>query len=447
MNFSILFLIISIVFISLLLIFLLSKKPRTKLSILFSLKLVCVDIWLIGTLLMFANAENSELVLFFDRFVYIGAVAFPPLLLHFTVQFIDKINKYRLLVLGTYIISFFFLITSRFSIFVDGIFIYNWGVHSQAHIAHHFFLAYFILIVLASLALLYTHLRKQDDVVEIERTKYMLFAFTCLYAVSFFAFLPAYNVPIYPIPFVTGVFFTFFIVYAITRYRLMSLQVILRRSAVYLFVFLLCAVAVLVLGHWLLQYDQYHEQIIYGASIIIIFLLMQPLYVVIKRLLWRPQYDFTIDMDKTSELDVYLNEYFLPLYENFKQEFKCNDFVLYTIQPEQEDNVYALEFPRVNYNDCFVLQPNDEHHLQKTTYILNNAEIKKMGEINKVFRGKKSDYIIPLSKNDVLLAFIFIKMDHRIFSDEQITVIKRYQQNFSSILHMALNLKYLQRSQ
>lgn len=443
---SIIFLTISFLFIGALIIFLLIKKPRTQLSIIFCLKLICVEIWLFGTAQMFLHSDNSTLVIFWDRFVYLGVIAFPSLLLHFTTVFIGQFKKYKKIIFASYCLSILFLIISRFSIFVDDVFIYKWGVHTQAQFSHHFFLVFFLVTVIWSLATLIKYYRQQTDVVEKERTKYIIFSFFFLYFISFFAFLPAYNIPIFPIPFITGVFFTFFIVYAITRYRLMNLHIIIKRSMIYIITAVVAASILTLSTSALLSTSKVDPtHITYLYLFVVIILLLQPIHFLIKRVFLKKRYDFKLPTKRNNVIDVYLTEYFEPIYQNFRKEVQLETFYLYAFRPEETEKTFVVEFPEADERDSFEITEQNYIWLQNFKKLVTVEDIKQFHQIKNIFKVKKADALVPLVTNNVLVGFITVKVSNAQEKERTFTIIKKYQGSFSSILHMALNVKYLQR--
>gem|GEM_PF-3959693 len=229
---NVFFPLISFVFVSGLIIFLLFKKPYNKLFTILITLLVCINFWLFGTAQMFYNEHNYQLVIFWDKFVYLGVTLLPALYLHFVLIFTKAFSKLAIqkhILLVVYLLAITFFIFSRSDLFINGVFEYSWGVHTQAKILHHIFLGFFEVNFIFGLILLYRYQRLVADLLEKKRTKYIIFAFLWLFGVSSVAFLPAYGIPIYPIPFLSGVFFTGLIVYAITRYRSFNVHLTFRQ--------------------------------------------------------------------------------------------------------------------------------------------------------------------------------------------------------------------------
>ena len=101
--------------------------------------------WMFGTFMMFYHgAQDVATAIFWDRFVYIGVIFMPPLMHHFSIFFSKITGQKKTLVLN-YGVAILFLLISRSPLFVDGLYVYSWGAHSQAQIFHHVFLLYFFI--------------------------------------------------------------------------------------------------------------------------------------------------------------------------------------------------------------------------------------------------------------------------------------------------------------
>src|SRR3990167_5929528 len=101
--------------------------------------------WMFGTFMMFYTRGNYYEAIFWDRFVYAGVVFMPPFMHHFSLVFTGRIGKQKFLLTMNYVLAFAALIASRTPYFLDDLYHYSWGVHTQARILHTVFLGYFFL--------------------------------------------------------------------------------------------------------------------------------------------------------------------------------------------------------------------------------------------------------------------------------------------------------------
>ncbi len=199
------------------------KKPKELLHILFFFYASAIFIWLFGTFKMF-NAITDEKQIFWDRFIYIGIVFLPILLYHFGLVYCDKRNQKVLLRIG-YLITFLFLIFSQTDYFLYGLFKYKYGVHTIAQPLHTLFLVFFAIYF----GLFFINLGYYYKINKGERkkqAKFIFLGYAVLTVIGTLGFLPAYEIPIYPIIFLCGIPFVLFLAYAIIKYNALDIKTI-----------------------------------------------------------------------------------------------------------------------------------------------------------------------------------------------------------------------------
>lgn len=219
------------------------KNSKSLLSrLFFGVSLICAW-WLFGTFMMFGAKSDEETILW-DRLIYVGIVFFPALEYHFSLV-VTHLSKRRMFFLWTsYILSIFFLVFSQSKYFISGIFKYTWGSHGYAQILHHFFMVFFILYVGA---VVYNFAKEYKNFPSKRFLMvYFLVAFSLLNILGSLAYLPAYQIPIYPIFFAAPFIFSILIFYAIITKQLMNLKFTLRKSVVYALALLSVFVPILI---------------------------------------------------------------------------------------------------------------------------------------------------------------------------------------------------------
>jgi hypothetical protein len=214
-------------------IFVFWKNRKSKLNKIFLLFTFSVAIWFFGTFMMLVSKTDIEAI-FWDRFVYMGVVFIPVIGYHFSL-ILSRRKAKNLLYLG-YILSFIFLFLSRTDYFVEGLYKYNWGVHTQARLFHHIFLIFFSFYSFLFFLTSFQYYIQSRGIERI-KAKYILLGIGVL-TIGAIAFLPAYGINIYPFTYLSGVGCVMILTYAIIKYRLMDIRVVMGRGAVYLFSFL-----------------------------------------------------------------------------------------------------------------------------------------------------------------------------------------------------------------
>ena len=216
---------ISMFFVFSLGIFVYFNDKKSKLNIIFFLFSVVIGIWLFGTFKMFTSNTDAESI-FWDRFIYAGAVFVPTLMYHFSRVFCNIKAKKFLLILG-YISSVVFLLLSRTDYFVSGLFRYPWGVHTQAKFLHNIFLIEFCFFLFLSIQNFYKYYKSGSlGRAEKLQAKWVFIAFSILVVMGLPAYLPAYKISIFPFSYFSGLFFSVFLAYAILKHHLMNIRVV-----------------------------------------------------------------------------------------------------------------------------------------------------------------------------------------------------------------------------
>jgi len=210
--------------------FILLKNIRSSQNIVFFFLTIAVSTWLFGTYKMFVSMTDIEIV-YWDKFIYFGVTMVPALFYNFAILFTSQQKKKKSVYLA-YILGIFFMIMINTPYFVNGVFHYEWGVHTKAQILHHFFLLYYATYISLLFYNLYKFFNSTKSSLARAQTRYVIFAFLTLVMIGSFGFFPAYGISIYPFAYLSGLFFTSILAYAIIRHRFMDIRLIIKRSTV-----------------------------------------------------------------------------------------------------------------------------------------------------------------------------------------------------------------------
>ncbi len=227
------------------------KNRKAKVNQTLFIAIISISIWLLATSIMFLSKEDHGKI-FWDRIVYIGVVFVPVTVYHFGLSFIKEKEGW-LLYLG-YFFSFLFLLLSRTNYFIEDLYKYTWGSHTQARFFHHIFLIFFVFYILLFFLIIYQYQRRVKGV-EKTQANYILLGFFVL-SLSSFAFLPAYGIDIkFPFPYLTSILLVLILSLAIIKYHLFEIRVLLTELLVgvmgliwFVFVFLMPSFSLKVLA-------------------------------------------------------------------------------------------------------------------------------------------------------------------------------------------------------
>ena len=198
------------------------KSRMSKLGVVFNLFCLSVSIWLFGSF-MILTSDTKNSAIFWDRIVYMGVVFIPVLMYHISVVLTNFKQRSKLFI--GYFFSLIFLFLSRTNYFTEDLYVYSWGVHTQAKIFHHLFLIFFAVFIFYFFGNLYRYYRETTGLKKVQ-ARYMLLSFSIL-NIGAIAYLPAYGIDIYPagayLAEITG---AVILAYAILKHHLMNIRVI-----------------------------------------------------------------------------------------------------------------------------------------------------------------------------------------------------------------------------
>ncbi|RLC35097.1 hypothetical protein DRH14_01620 [Candidatus Shapirobacteria bacterium] len=221
-------------------LFVFLKCRRSPLVFSFELCCVSVILWL-GSYTVAYIVNNSTIGTIFSHIACISAMFTAPTFYHFAVNFL-KVNtpKERALIKLFYLIMFLFMPFFLFTdLFLNGSYKYFFGYYSKAAVLHPFYLLIFFAIYLRGVWLLgynfYLYNKKkvyEGNPLEGIRMKYVLIAYFVA-LIGAIDYIPKYGIEFYPFGFSFEICFVLIITYAIVRYRLMDIYILLRKTVVY----------------------------------------------------------------------------------------------------------------------------------------------------------------------------------------------------------------------
>lgn len=215
------------IFVSFLGLFVLFSDAKSRMSqLLFGFN-VCMFFWLFGTFMMFALRDNEAAAIFWDRFIYIGVVFMPAFMHHFSLLFTGRAKEQKVLLGINYFLAFVFLILSRTPYFVDGLYYYSWGVHSQAKVLHTVFMVYFFVMEAVAGVNLWRYYQAAKEKALRAQIIYVALSFSIVIFIGGLTYLFAYGIDTkFPFTYVTGLIFPLMLFYALGKHHLFGTKVI-----------------------------------------------------------------------------------------------------------------------------------------------------------------------------------------------------------------------------
>jgi len=445
---------ISAILVFLLSIFVLCKNSKSLVNRVFSLFGFCSFIWLICYSISYQFKEPVLAALWL-KIGYIGIIFIVITAYHLAVAFLDLAQREKKLIIFVYLVGISFVVLLWGSdLFVKGYHKYFWGYYPKASILHPFYLIFLVTLVMRLLFLLSVSMIKNNKTKTInpyqyQRMKYVLIG---LFVFSFAAtdFIQNYGIQIYPLGFIFVLFYLGVMSYAILRYRLMNIEVIIRRAVIFagLFGFVFFVFA---LTAGLAQI--YLSQIISSKilALVITVLAITAFYDPIKkwlisitdRFLFQKEYDYQAllkeaskDMSRITDM----NELLASIVHIFSSKLRLDNAGIYLL--DKEINQFIPQDARIGdkFNELNPINNNDPliQWLEQSRAPLVYDELEMFNQGKDVSRGKQllgiktqmkalgTSVIVPSFTENTLAGFLILgdKLSGRVYTQEDLNVLQ-----------------------
>ena len=185
----------------------------------------CYTVWQVS--------KNAQSALFWCRALMVGAIFIPVTFFHFIATLIGKWEQYSKRIIFWYAVCVVFLILNFTPLFVKDVrprlFFPHWPT---AGIAYTPFLGVFLGLMIYSQVLMYKHWRKFSGF-ERNRIKYVFLGTIIGFLGGLTNFPLWYDIPLPPIGNVLIAVYVFIVFYELIKCRLMDINLMIRRAAVY----------------------------------------------------------------------------------------------------------------------------------------------------------------------------------------------------------------------
>lgn len=461
--------------------YVLRKNAKAKINIIFSLMIVAISSWLFFN--FFVDEEiQSELAVLSGRLDFTFAPIAIFLVFLFSLNFKSK-NQFKwnifdlVLILPGIVISFLTLTTDLFlkeiKIIKPG---YAMAVEGDWEIVY---IATLLIYLLVAVVLLIRRLMKTKGIVKMQ-ISYILFGLTVtiLFAIIVNLFAPAYIKDIESLKVLTrtaNYSFLIFVIcssYAIIKYRLMDVRVLIQKSLIYiivitgitgLYIGLIFLIESLVRGS--IQIDPIVSALI---TTIIAVVTSSRLKIKLKELtdpiFFKQSYDFT---QASSELSVILSEsidldkiidtstkYVLRtlktdkavfmLYDKYNSKFVISNEIGAQIKKTTElDEKSAIIKYFKKYDDILI---SDEIALKSTELEVSNSKRNELTLFRQVLKELENLNVyvcFPIKHNNDTLGFFCLgeKRNDEVYSDADIHLLSIYANQLGLAINNALSFK------
>jgi HD-GYP domain-containing protein (c-di-GMP phosphodiesterase class II) len=209
-------------------LFVLVKNKKLLVAQTFFLLGSATSLWQFSYFIGYNLNDPSSIYLCY-RIAYLGLCILIPALYHFIVSFLG-LNK-RKFIYGFYAVAAVFAVSVFVrDYFIAGITIYAWGSYAAPGRLHSLFMIFITLLFTLCWRHLYTSYKEASSSYNKRRIKYFLITLPIAY-LTMVDNLPIYGIKIYPFGFIFLVFFVLSTSYAIVRYRLFDIEIVIKKMS------------------------------------------------------------------------------------------------------------------------------------------------------------------------------------------------------------------------
>ncbi len=226
-------------------LFIFLKGPKTKANKIWSVFTCSVAIYGFGAY-MVSLTQDAQAAFFWWQVAYIGIIFIPVLFVHFTCAYLNIKQPFlKIIYLITFALWLLNILRPRLFLgdvtlfFADSkIFKAGYWVYPPGPLLYFFIIFLFIgMIIWAYLVLIKRY--KQTLGLKRQQFKYFLFASALGFSGGATAYLPCFNIRIYPVFNITVALYPLIMAYAIMKYRLMDITVAITRTGIFVAVYTL----------------------------------------------------------------------------------------------------------------------------------------------------------------------------------------------------------------
>jgi signal transduction histidine kinase len=257
-------------------LFILIKRKKTRLNINLALWCFSIASWSLFYLIWQIETQ-AEMALLWTRMLMIGAIWVPVSYLRVVVTFLELENEKKRFLRINYVLGLFFTLLLSTPLMVDHVEpLAGFSFWPKPGIMYHPFLLMFVYLSLYSAWLSFKALKTEPSKIKRLQIKYMLFGVAISIAGGSTNYFLWYDIPIKPYGNIFASTYVITTVYAMIRYRLMDIRIIIRKIITYFIIILILAIP-FVLEKYLDNNAQFFK--INHASIEIFFLIVLVIFI------------------------------------------------------------------------------------------------------------------------------------------------------------------------
>jgi len=205
------------------------QNPRAMTNRMFGLVCLGASIWLFSFFMLYSSPSGTDALLW-GKLSQLGSVYIPAYFYHFAMRF-SGLPGHRRAIFANYIISTFFLLLLPTDYYFEGHYQYSWGYYPRAGTLLPLFLLYFALVYGLALHRLYKSQQASaaGSPLETTRKRYVFWAFA-IAGIATLDYAQCFGADFYPPGFFFVTLWIGLVTYAIGRYKLLDISLVLTKA-------------------------------------------------------------------------------------------------------------------------------------------------------------------------------------------------------------------------
>jgi len=425
---------------SFLLFLILKSHPREKLNRAFAILLFSMIGWSIGAF-MIRMSETEKMALNAAKLASIAGMLVPVAYFHLICALLEPEQPSRIFFLGygVYLIYVPFIL---FTPSLIGLTRNYWGYASRLAPPVFFFTIFSYALIFWGVMKLLRKRRRIQSLIICKRVKYLLVGTTIMLAGGIFDYLAAVGYPVYPVGIFTNLVFTIIVAYAILKYQLLSINILVRKSLLYFILTgLITTIFLVIIMTFEKFWSHFTQQWFIIPSLAVTILMafaFQPLKNILQskldRLFFRPRYLYPQTVKKFSEtlISILDLDRLLEILMQFVKETMLLDKIAILLRDDMFNN-YTL---RTSFNFDFLQEPvlEDRSPLvewltkEKKVLVREYLEANESPQSREVYRELETmgtGLAIPLSHREKLIGILFAgrKRQEELYTNEDLDLL------------------------
>lgn len=447
------------------------KNPRSISNLTFGLVCFGVCIWLFSYFMIYSTTHEDEAHIW-QKVAYLGVVVVPAFFYHFSHSFLQR-KTGKNLILANYIICavFLSLVPTRF--LIDGQYSYYWGFYAKAGVLQPLFLFYFGSIGLLSLRMLYLGYKAKEQTAPLEsaRIKYVLWTSIIGY-LSSVNFIQEYGVEFYPIGYLFGTLWAIGVTYAIARYQVMDISLIITWKKLARFGLFLAPLPLYLVVLLLIKAFTGTMQYLLAGIVVATFTVTAGMMAkinkriegAVEKTFFRSRYDAyqTLkDFSRAMITVVDLKALNQMIIDTLSQVMKIDSASLFLVDGEkrvflpaaarglESDRILSIKFKEADPLPSFLSRARQPVVREELEHPIAGGSGESDLSVTAALAQLRSEVCIPLANKDRLIGFLNLgpKASREMYTQEDLNLLSTLSQNAAIALDNALLVEDLKRQQ